>query len=137
VSELTRGCLQKEWCKTEQLKQVVREKGCRKRKIINRFCYGQCNSFFIPKSGHRDMQVGLREETLASICKTQSNWPVKYYTCMSKPWFRFVAVKDCVVGRYQTGPGLHEAISSRARADLSQAIRLARGFSRCRHHAVR
>ncbi|KAK2193296.1 hypothetical protein NP493_16g12022 [Ridgeia piscesae] len=65
--------LKKEWCKTEQLKQVVREKGCRKRKIINRFCYGQCNSFFIPKSGHRDMQIGAFRS--CSFCKPKvTSW---------------------------------------------------------------
>lgn len=42
--------LRAEWCKTEPLKQIIREKGCLKRKIMNQFCYGQCNSFFIPQS---------------------------------------------------------------------------------------
>ena len=46
--------LKKEWCKTERFRQVVREEGCLRRVIINRFCYGQCNSFFIPKSNKRD-----------------------------------------------------------------------------------
>ncbi|KAI0216567.1 Gremlin-1 [Lamellibrachia satsuma] len=64
--------LKKEWCKTEQLKQVIREKGCRKRKIINRFCYGQCNSFFIPKSTHRGMQTAFRS---CSFCKPKvTSW---------------------------------------------------------------
>lgn len=42
--------LKKDWCKTESLVQRIREDGCIPRNIINRFCYGQCNSFFIPKS---------------------------------------------------------------------------------------
>lgn len=46
--------LKKEWCKTERFKQVIRDEGCLKRVIINRFCYGQCNSFFIPKSNRND-----------------------------------------------------------------------------------
>lgn len=46
--------LRKDWCKTELFTQVIREEGCLKRKIINRFCYGQCNSFFIPKSNKVD-----------------------------------------------------------------------------------
>ncbi|XP_044733887.1 DAN domain family member 5-like [Chrysoperla carnea] len=42
--------LKKDWCKTEPLVQKIREEGCLTRTIINRFCYGQCNSFYIPKS---------------------------------------------------------------------------------------
>lgn len=45
--------LKKDWCKTEPLVQRIREDGCLTRNIINRFCYGQCNSFYIPKSPKR------------------------------------------------------------------------------------
>lgn len=45
--------LKKDWCKTEPLVQRIREDGCLSRNIINRFCYGQCNSFYIPKSPKR------------------------------------------------------------------------------------
>lgn len=48
--------LKKEWCKTQVFKQVVREPGCISRTIMNRFCYGQCNSFYIPKSDKRDIK---------------------------------------------------------------------------------
>ncbi|OWF42387.1 gremlin-2-like [Mizuhopecten yessoensis] len=48
--------LKKEWCKTQHFTQVVREPGCLSRTIINNFCYGQCNSFFIPKSDRRDLK---------------------------------------------------------------------------------
>ncbi|XP_055376611.1 homeobox protein 5-like [Condylostylus longicornis] len=41
--------LQKDWCKTEPLIQRIRESGCISRPFVNHFCYGQCNSFFIPK----------------------------------------------------------------------------------------
>lgn len=46
--------LKKDWCKTEPLIQRVREDGCLSRNIMNRFCYGQCNSFYIPKSPKRN-----------------------------------------------------------------------------------
>nr|QKV26405.1 gremlin [Lottia goshimai] len=46
--------LRKEWCKTQPLKQVIREQGCLRTTVINSFCYGQCNSFFIPKSDKND-----------------------------------------------------------------------------------
>lgn len=45
--------LKKDWCKTEPLVQRIREDGCLSKNIINRFCYGQCNSFYIPKSPKR------------------------------------------------------------------------------------
>ena len=41
--------LRKDWCKTDLFTQIVREPGCQKRQVLNRFCYGQCNSFFVPK----------------------------------------------------------------------------------------
>lgn len=40
--------LKKDWCKTEPFKYTIRERGCLAKTIMNRFCYGQCNSFFIP-----------------------------------------------------------------------------------------
>lgn len=45
--------LKRDWCKSEPLVQRIREEGCLTRTIINRFCYGQCNSFYIPKSPKR------------------------------------------------------------------------------------
>ena len=83
--------LKKEWCKTEPLKQVIREDGCLKSTIINRFCYGQCNSFFIPKS-----EKGVKKdlETAAfkscSFCKPKRHsWITVTLRCPSKiPRFR-------------------------------------------------
>lgn len=48
-----REYLKKDWCKTEPLVQRVKEEGCLSRTVINRFCYGQCNSFYIPKNPRR------------------------------------------------------------------------------------
>lgn len=45
--------LKKDWCKSEPLVQKIKEEGCLPRTIINRFCYGQCNSFYIPKNPKR------------------------------------------------------------------------------------
>lgn len=45
--------LKKDWCKSEPLVQRIREEGCISRTIMNRFCYGQCNSFYIPKGPRR------------------------------------------------------------------------------------
>eukprot|EP00062_Callorhinchus_milii_P024595 gi/632984668/ref/XP_007909254.1/ PREDICTED: gremlin-1-like [Callorhinchus milii] len=39
-----------DWCKSHPFNQTLRENGCVSRTVINRFCYGQCNSFYIPGS---------------------------------------------------------------------------------------
>ncbi|KAM4624183.1 gremlin-2b isoform 1-T2 [Polymixia lowei] len=44
-----RKYLKSDWCKTQPLRQTVSDEGCISRTIINRFCYGQCNSFYIPR----------------------------------------------------------------------------------------
>ncbi|XP_029600619.1 gremlin-2 isoform X2 [Salmo trutta] len=44
-----RKYLKSDWCKTQPLRQTVSEEGCVSRTVINRFCYGQCNSFYIPR----------------------------------------------------------------------------------------
>ncbi|XP_063296345.1 gremlin-1 [Pelobates fuscus] len=49
-----RKYLKRDWCKTQPLKQTIHEEGCNSRTIINRFCYGQCNSFYIPRHIRRE-----------------------------------------------------------------------------------
>ncbi|XP_019898308.1 gremlin-1a [Esox lucius] len=49
-----RRYLKLDWCKTQPLKQTIHEEGCLSRTIINRFCYGQCNSFYIPRHIYQD-----------------------------------------------------------------------------------
>lgn len=49
-----RRYLRLDWCKTQPLKQTIHEEGCLSRTIINRFCYGQCNSFYIPRHVYQD-----------------------------------------------------------------------------------
>lgn len=45
--------LKQDWCKTEPFEQKIREDGCYSKRITNNFCYGQCNSFYIPKTPKR------------------------------------------------------------------------------------
>ncbi|GBP45151.1 Gremlin-2 [Eumeta japonica] len=45
--------LKEDWCKTERLVQKVREPGCLTATVVNKFCYGQCNSFYIPRGPRR------------------------------------------------------------------------------------
>ncbi|XP_039073346.1 gremlin-2 isoform X1 [Hyaena hyaena] len=62
-----RKYLKSDWCKTQPLRQTVSEDGCRSRTVLNRFCYGQCNSFYIPR------HVRKEEESFQScaFCKPQ------------------------------------------------------------------
>lgn len=45
--------LKQDWCKTEPFEMKIREDGCYSKRITNNFCYGQCNSFYIPKMSKR------------------------------------------------------------------------------------
>ncbi|XP_026854864.1 gremlin-1a [Electrophorus electricus] len=49
-----RNYLKRDWCKTQPLKQTLYEEGCISRTIINSFCYGQCNSFYIPRHVYQE-----------------------------------------------------------------------------------
>lgn len=59
--------LKKDWCKTETLIQQIREEGCQTRTIVNRFCYGQCNSFYIPKNSRRKLETSAFKS--CAFCK--------------------------------------------------------------------
>ncbi|XP_044530387.1 gremlin-2 [Gracilinanus agilis] len=60
-----RKYLKSDWCKTQPLRQIISEDGCKSKTILNRFCYGQCNSFYIPR------HVKKNEESFQScaFCK--------------------------------------------------------------------
>lgn len=44
----TKDTLRKDACGVQKIPYRVKEKGCLARSILINFCYGQCNSFFIP-----------------------------------------------------------------------------------------
>ncbi|XP_061668296.1 gremlin-1a [Syngnathoides biaculeatus] len=69
-----RRYLRLDWCKTQPLKQTIHEEGCLSRTIINRFCYGQCNSFYIPRHIYQD---GNAFES-CSACKPKTFSTVTY-----------------------------------------------------------
>ncbi|XP_048010507.1 gremlin-2-like [Megalobrama amblycephala] len=52
------GCkyLKSDWCKTQPLRQTVSQEDCRSRTVINCFCYGQCNFFFIPRHVKKEQE---------------------------------------------------------------------------------
>lgn len=69
-----RRYLRLDWCKTQPVKQTIKEEGCLSRTIINRFCYGQCNSFFIPRHIYQDGQAFKS----CSACKPKTFSTVTY-----------------------------------------------------------
>lgn len=40
--------LRDDWCKTRPFKQTIQVNGCLPLEVMNNFCYGQCNSLYIP-----------------------------------------------------------------------------------------
>lgn len=110
--------LKKDWCNMEPLVQRIRHEGCLSRTIMNRFCYGQCNSFYIPKGPRRRRQrpsqsttaqdtVDLEEEDLTvarfkscAFCKPKEvGWVTITLRCPSlSPPFRrkrIQRIKQC------------------------------------------
>jgi hypothetical protein len=102
--------LKRDWCKTEPLVQRIREVGCLTRTVINRFCYGQCNSFYIPKNprrkrtGRRDNGDDEEPEAPAfrscAFCKPKkSSWITVTLNCPSmSPQIRkrrVLRIKQC------------------------------------------
>jgi hypothetical protein len=103
--------LKRDWCKTEPLVQRIREDGCLTRTVINRFCYGQCNSFYIPKSPRRRRSRSRDSEEeedesnapafkSCAFCKPKkSSWITVTLNCPSKsPQIRkkrVLRIKQC------------------------------------------
>ena len=44
-----------EFCKTVPYKQKISESGCESKTIINSYCFGACNSFYIPSDGNNSL----------------------------------------------------------------------------------
>ncbi|KAG7316524.1 hypothetical protein KOW79_020065 [Hemibagrus wyckioides] len=69
-----RHYLKRDWCKTQPLKQTLEEEGCISRTIINSFCYGQCNSFYIPRHVYQEESAFQS----CSFCKPKTFTVVTY-----------------------------------------------------------
>ncbi|XP_005987980.1 gremlin-1-like [Latimeria chalumnae] len=87
--------VRRDWCKSHPLVQTLHEEGCLTRTVINRFCYGQCNSFFIPSQTN-----GAEPFRSCSFCKPRNfNTVVVTFNCpgMSPPakHRRIQLVKEC------------------------------------------
>lgn len=47
--------MRRNYCQTVPYKQKIQEPGCLSRTVLNSYCYGSCNSFFIPANGNDTM----------------------------------------------------------------------------------
>ena len=63
-----RRYLKKDWCKSQPVRQKVSTRNNCHGVLINQFCYGQCNSFYIPK----DIIVDLNQDLDADYFKSCS-----------------------------------------------------------------
>ena len=52
-----------EWCYTKVWKMTVELKGCNSRVIPNNYCYGQCNSYYLP-SGLQENEFSNGRSTM-------------------------------------------------------------------------
>ena len=41
--------LNNSWCRSAFFKERITEPGCESKLVYNRFCYGQCTSFYVPR----------------------------------------------------------------------------------------
>ncbi|XP_048474368.1 gremlin-1-like isoform X3 [Rhincodon typus] len=87
--------VRRDWCKSHPLIQTLKEEGCISRTVINRFCYGQCNSFYIPSHEH-----GGEPFRSCSFCKPKKfNSVTVTFNCPSlrppSKRRRIQLVKDC------------------------------------------
>jgi len=57
--------VQTEVCRAERLQQTIKVRGCEQRTVVNRYCYGQCNSFFIPRPATAARRKGRRRTVTA------------------------------------------------------------------------
>lgn len=66
-----RKYLKKDWCKSQPVKQKIQTTSNCRGMIINQFCYGQCNSFYIPKDVITDPDEKIIPEYFksCSFCK--------------------------------------------------------------------
>lgn len=90
--------LRKEMCKAQSIKQVVKEKGCSRQIVINRFCYGQCNSFYIPRTDKQNIMEPAFKS--CSFCSPHRyTWLRVTLRCHNSKSQRFKRIKVKVIKR--------------------------------------
>lgn len=78
-----RRYLRQDWCQSQPLIQRVGEPQCLSTTILNRFCYGQCNSFFIPKNQLKGGESGAAFKSCAVCQPKKTSWATVTLKCPS------------------------------------------------------
>ncbi|XP_073979162.1 gremlin-2-like [Rhodnius prolixus] len=73
--------LKKDWCKAEPLVHKIRDAGCIPNTVVNRFCYGQCNSFYIPGRSGRRRRSEVDFRSCAACRPSLANWITVNLSC--------------------------------------------------------
>ena len=81
--------LKSDWCKSQPVRQTIRTRNGCKGSVINHFCYGQCNSFYIPKDltlDGKESDPSVDYFKSCSFCKPKSeSWVSVRLKCKSHP----------------------------------------------------
>lgn len=93
----TDDSIKKATCRTMPMKQRVHMEGCFSKVVMNKYCYGQCNSFFIPKLSSNRLRTAFES---CSVCQPKEYTPV--YTTLQCPTRnpssvrkRIMTIKEC------------------------------------------
>ncbi|KRZ73458.1 Gremlin-1 [Trichinella papuae] len=62
----SRDVIRTDYCRTIAFKQRIRIEGCLSKTVINSFCYGQCNSFYIPRLHGARLMASFKS---CSVCQ--------------------------------------------------------------------
>lgn len=97
IAIATKDSIKPDSCRTVPLKQRVRMTGCATKIVVNHFCYGQCNSFYIPKLSKKRLRAAFES---CSVCRPKTYVPVSVTLhCPSRnpPYVKrkIMKVKDC------------------------------------------
>lgn len=97
IAIATKDSIKPDSCRTVPLKQRVRMTGCSTKIVVNHFCYGQCNSFYIPKLSKKRLRAAFES---CSVCRPKTYVPVAVTLhCPSRnpPYVKrkIMKVKDC------------------------------------------
>ena len=82
VLPLKRSELKKDWCVGRSFMQEVRHHGCQPAFVKNKFCYGQCTTFYIPRHRYDAFNscsqcVPVRTETIEVKMKCEGDVPTR------------------------------------------------------------
>ena len=75
-----------QWCRTQKTRVAVTAPGCRTKFVKNNYCYGQCNSYYLPSALAENVINGGRPTFMCHVCA-----PVKirvrkvYLNCPNAP----------------------------------------------------